>query len=431
VKHVYQNIGFKTENLADGQVSIHNKYFFTNLSKYDFSYEISANGKVVQTAKLPSLNIAPSQSKTVSIDINDIAAKPGIEYFVTLFAKTKTGENLLPAGWVIASEQLKLPIEAPKNQFELAKSGKVSFSEGDDIAIEGKGFSVNIDPESGIITSYKSKGKELLLNGFGPRPAFWRAPTDNDYGWRMPRVAQLCKVASEQTPVAEKVTTKQLDNAVQVEVNYNFDSLQSTWKTIYTVMGSGVVKVDNQLVTEGDKVEVFPRIGMKMQMPPEFKHVEYLGRGPWENYCDRNSSTFVDRYKTTVDEMYVPYIRPQENGHLTDVRWLALKKKNGSGLLVVADSLIEFNALNNTVGDFDAGPNKDRNLKHANEISPRDLVELHIDYRMIGVGGDNSWGAWPHEPYLIRPSAKGHQYSFTLVPFTSEKEMEAKANLKY
>jgi beta-galactosidase len=431
VKHVYQNIGFNAENMEEGKVLVTNKFFFTNLSKFDFSYEISANGKVVKSDELQVPDIAPGQSKVVSVDLKGITAKPGVEYFVTLYAKTKTDENLLPAGWEIASEQLKLPIEAPKNQFELAKSGKVSFSEGDDIAIEGKGFSVNIDPESGIITSYKSKGKELLLNGFGPRPAFWRAPTDNDYGWRMPRVAQLCKAASEQTPVAESVTTKQSGNTVQVEVVYNFDSLHSIWKTIYTVMGNGVVKVDNQLVTEGDEVEVFPRVGMKMQMPQEFEQVEYLGRGPWENYCDRNSSTFVGRYKTTVAEMYVPYIRPQENGHRTDVRWLALKRNNNSGLLVIADSLIEFNALNNTVGDFDAGPNKDRNLQHANEISPRDLVELHIDYRMIGVGGDNSWGAWPHEPYLIRPSAKGHQYSFALVPFTSAKEMEAKASLKY
>jgi beta-galactosidase len=129
--------------------------------------------------------------------------------------------------------------------------------------------------------------------------------------------------------------------------------------------------------------------------------------------------------------MYVPYVRPQENGHRTDVRWLALSRNDGSGLLVVADSLIEFNALNNPIEDFDAGPNKDENLRHINDIKPQNLVELHIDYRMSGVGGDDSWGALPHEPYLLRPSAEGHKYSFTLVPFTSAKDLETKANIKY
>jgi beta-galactosidase len=431
VKHVYQNIGFKAENLAAGQIKVINKFFFTNLSKYDFSYEISANGKVVKTSKLPVLDIAPEQSKTVTINLKGIAAKPGVEYFVTLFAKTKTAENLLATGWEIASEQMKLPIEAPKPSFDMGKAGKVSFTEGNTIAISGKGFSLAIDNKTGIITSYKFNENELFLNGMGPRPAFWRATTDNDYGWRMPRVARLWKNASEQTPVAASVKAIQLGNAVQVEVVYQLDSVQSTLKTVYTVMGNGAVKVDNKLITTGADVPVMPRFGMKMHLPKAYSQVEYLGRGPWENYSDRNSSTFVGHYKTTVDELYVPYIRPQENGHRTDVRWLSLAKADGSGLLVVADQLIEFNALHNTVDDFDAGPNKDKNLKHSNDIKPRDLVELHIDYRMIGVGGDDSWGAWPHEPYLVRPTAEGLNYSFTLVPFAALKEIDAKANVRY
>lgn len=431
VKHVYQNIGFKAENLEAGQIRVYNKFFFTNLSKFDFSYTISANGKVVKTAKLPVLNVAPEQSEVVTIDLKGLAAKPGVEYFVTLFAKTKTAENLLAAGWEIASEQIKLPIEAPKPSFDMAKAGKVSFTEGNTIAIVGKNFSLEIDSKSGVITSYKFNDSEMLLNGMGPRPAFWRAPTDNDYGWRMARVARLWKKASEEAPVAASVKANQLQNAVQVEVVYQLDSVQSTLKTVYTVMGNGAVKVDNKLVTTGADVPVMPRFGMKMHLPKAYSQVEYLGRGPWENYSDRNSSTFVGQYKTTVNELYVPYIRPQENGHRTDVRWLSLAKADGSGLLVVADRLIEFNALHNTVEDFDAGFNKDRNLKHANDIKPRDLVELHIDYRMIGVGGDDSWGAWPHEPYLVRPSADGLNYSFTLVPFGSLKQCEEMQKVKF
>jgi beta-galactosidase len=432
VKHVYQNIGFKPENLINGQVQITNKYFFTRLSKYAFSYEIMANGNVVKSGELPVLDIAPQKSETVSIDLKGITAKPGVEYFVTLIAKTKEAENLLPAGWLIASEQIKLPVEAaPKARFDTAKTGKVNFKEGVSIDISGNGFSLAIDSKTGVITSYKVNDKEMLLNGYGPRPAFWRAPTDNDYGWKMPLVCRLWKGASEKAPVAESVKTSQLGNAVRVEVTYNLDSLQSTWKTHYTIMGDGVVKVDNLLATTGQKVAVIPRVGMKMQLPSELSQVEYFGRGPWENYSDRNSSTFVGLYKTTVADLYVPYIRPQENGHRTDVRWLALSRSDGSGLLVVADSLIEFNALNNPVEDFDAGPDKDKYLRHENDIKPQDLVELHIDYRMIGVAGDDSWGAMPHEPYLVRPDAAGHTYSFTLVPFSSAKEMDTKIRVKY
>lgn len=431
VKQVYQNIGFKSENLEKGQLEIMNKFFFVNLSKYDFSYQITANGKVVKSGKLPILDIAPQQSKIVNIDLKGVSARPGVEYFVNLSAKMRTAENLLPQDWEIAAEQIKLPIEASKAPYNMAKSGKVSYKEGTTIDIAGNGFSLAIDRKSGVIISYKTKGKEMLVNGFGPRPAFWRGTTDNDYGWRMPRVARLWKKASENAPKAASVKTSQLENAVQVEVVYNLDSLHSTWQTLYTVMGNGMVKVDNKLVTTEDAVSVIPRVGMKMHLSSELSQVEYFGRGPWENYSDRSASTFVGRYKTTVADMYVPYIRPQENGHRTDVRWLALSRSDGSGLLVVADSLIEFNASNNTVEDFDAGPNKDKNLRHANDIKPRDLVELHVDYRMIGVAGDDSWGAMPHEPYLVKPSADGHGYSFTLIPFTSTKDLESKAYKSY
>ena len=176
---------------------------------------------------------------------------------------------------------------------------------------------------------------------------------------------------------------------------------------------------------------VIPRIGMRLHLPSELTEVEYFGRGPWENYADRKAASFVGRYKTTVAKLYEPYIRPQENGHRTDVRWLALSNKKGSGLLVVADKLIEFNALNNTVSDFDAGENKDKNLKHSNDIKARNMVELHIDYKMIGVGGDDSWGAMPHEPYLLKPRQQRFSYSFTLVPFASTKEIDSKSIMQY
>lgn len=423
VKHVYQNIGFKADDLSAGLITVINKFRFTNLSKYTFSYEITANGKVVKTADLPILDVAPEQEKQIKIDVRNLKSKAGVEYFVTISAKTKTAENLLSGGWEIASEQFKLPIRTEKKQFDITKGGKVTYKEGESIAITGKGFSVDIDSKTGIITSYKSNGNEFLLNGFGPRPAFWRAPTDNDYGWKMPKESHLWKEATEQTSNAMSVKASQKGDAVQVEVIYKIDSVNSTWITRYTVMGNGSIKVDNELMNHGNETSVIPRIGMKMQMPVQFTSLEYFGRGPWENYSDRNSSSFVGHYKSTVAEQYVPYIRPQENGHHTDVRWMALSNSGGSGLAIVADGLIEFNALNTPIEDFDAGIDKDKNLRHANDIKPKDLVEVHIDFHMIGVGGDDSWGARPHDEYLIKSRKESFKYGFTMVPFSSFSEL--------
>jgi len=140
---------------------------------------------------------------------------------------------------------------------------------------------------------------------------------------------------------------------------------------------------------------------------------------------------FVGLYNSTVAEQYVPYVRPQENGHRTDVRWLALTRNDGSGILIVADSLIEFNALNNPVEDFDAGPDKNKNLRHINDIKPQNLVELHIDYRMMGVGGDDSWGARPHEQYMINRDTKGYTYGFTFIPIASTKEIDQLIQYEY
>lgn len=431
VKHVYQEIGFMADDLANGKFKVVNKFRFTNLNEFSFSYKIEAEGKVVDSGKLPVLEVTPEQSTQILVDVSKLQPKAGVEYFITFSAKTTEATDLLPLGWEIASQQLKLPIEAEREQFDIAKAGKIELSNSETIDITGKDFSITINKETGIITSYVSKGKELLLNGFGPRPALWRAPTDNDYGWRMPRASGAWKDATYQDFKAENIEVNENENSVVVNVSYNMETVNSTWKTKYIILANGAVKVENTLINTGENTPIIPRVGMKMQLPVEFVNVEYLGRGPWENYTDRKASTFVGQYKTTVADLYVPYIRPQENGHRTDVRWLALTKDNGTGLLIVADSLIEFNALNNTVEDFDAGPNKDENLMHENDITPRDLVEVHIDYRMMGLAGDNSWGARPYPQYMIQPSSEGIKYGFTIIPVNRSKEVDTLSKLKF
>jgi len=170
---------------------------------------------------------------------------------------------------------------------------------------------------------------------------------------------------------------------------------------------------------------------MKLKLPADYSQLEYLGRGPWENYCDRNSSTYVGRYTSTVAQQYVPYVRPQDNGHKTDVRWLALSRKDGIGLLVVAGKTVEFTTLNFPIEDFDAGQDKNLYLRHINDLHQQTLVELHLDLQVMGLGGDNSWEAMPHKEYLIQPNLAGYKYSFTFIPFASPKTIDEMGRLKF
>ena len=423
VKKVYQNIGFTAVDLAEGKYEIFNKFRFTNLDKYSFDWEIEANGKKIKSGKLEQISLEPEQKKIITIDVSDIKPKAGVEYFINFHAKVNTKDPFLPIGWEIASEQIKLPIDKEKIPYDFDSAGKVNLKEDESINLSAKNFSLTIDKKSGIITSYKYKDSELIKDGMGPRPNFWRAPSDNDYGWKMAKKCGEWKDASEMELKAEKASAKTNDDgSVTVEVEYQYPKVKATWKTHYTVFGNGIIKVNNQLVASDTTMPVIPRIGMKMQLPVQYENLEYYGRGPVENYIDRKYCANVGRYLSKVKDQYTPYVRPQENGHKTDARWLTLYNNNKCGLMIAADSLLEFTALNNPIEDFDAGIDKDLNFKHINDITPKNLVELNIDYKMMGLGGDDSWGATPHKQYTIYPSAKIFEYGFTIVPFEKADE---------
>lgn len=424
VKKVYQEIAFKPVDLANGKVEVINNHCFKSLADFVISWEILANGKVVRKGSFDALEVVPGQSSTVAFrPLPSLSAKQ-TEYFVRFSACTRFASPLLPKGTEVAYEQFPLTPYVPGNH-KLNRQGVVNLEEdGGTTVISGKGFSVTFDRQTGIMVSYRYKGSELLLDGKGPRPAFWRAPTDNDYGWKMPSLCAIWKQASENPLAASVFKADRTPQGVRVEVRHNFADGKAAWTSAYLVDANGVVKVENSLVAQDESLPFIPRIGMKMQMPHLFSKLTYFGRGPWENYCDRKTSSLVGRYTASVADLYVPYIRPQENGHRTDVRWLALSGAKRSGLLVVADSLLEFNVLNMPIEDFDAGPSKDKNPMHTTDIVPKPLVEVHLDYRQMGVGGDNSWGAKPHGAYMLKPRKEAYRYSFSLVPFEMESEID-------
>ena len=211
-----------------------------------------------------------------------------------------------------------------------------------------------------------------------------------------------------------------------IKVTYRFPQTDARWDITYKVYGNGVIKVDNHFVAENAQTPMIPRVGLRMQLPARITSLTYYGRGPEENYRDRRTSQFIGEYTSGIQDMYEPYVRPQENNHRTDIYWCTLTSKAKEGLLFVADRTFEMNVSNYPLESLDSGesiengsPRTEKtNHRHLTDPQPEPSVDLFIDYRMMGVGGDDSWGALAHEPYLIRPGRQNAiSYGFAIVPF--------------
>ena len=450
VKKVYQNVLIEDVDLGAGKIRITNRYFFTDLNEYDFKYTVTANGKVIGKGNIP-LSLAPQQSAEVTLKLPNInRPKQGTEYFLNISMFTKTATPLVESGYLQASEQFKLPIEGAKSSYVKSGKGIRSYESGNNLVVESKDVKFVFDKTKGMVTEYSVKNVNYVDKEFGLQPNFWRAPTDNDYGNGHPRRTQAWKEASKNFKVASVNAEMMSQDKAVVRVVYDLESVGRKMDVNYTVYSNGIVNVKATLHTGEQKASEIPRIGLRMRLPVSMDNVRYFGRGPWENYWDRKTGSDVGLYITTPENEYFPYGRPQENGHKTDVRWMAVTKGKGAGLAIVADEHIEFNILRNSVEDFD-GQDSSRPYQiymhdkvtdesamhivrkrqtHINDITPRDFVELNIDYRMMGVGGDNSWGARTYAQYLLQPDQE-YSYGFTVVPIKNQKQAERVSLFSY
>ena len=431
---VYQNIKFLDFDKQTSTVKIRNDFSFTNLDKYDFYYIIRDHGKEVYRGKIENIHAAPGKTVTTGF-LNGIPKEKQTtgDVRIEFYAAIKTAEPFLPAGTVIAREQTYVHTFYKKEA--TAQQPATSKEEGNLVAFSGPDFKATFDKQSGLLTSYLYKKHEYILNGQGPRPFFWRAPTDNDYGANLPVRLKAWKEASYQEPKAESFQVTPGSNATTIKVTYRFPQTDARWDITYKIYASGVIKVDNRFVAEGDQAPMIPRVGLRMQLPESFTDLTYYGRGPKENYRDRRTSQFIGEYAIPVKDMYEPYVRPQENNHRTDIYWCtltsALTDKTQRGLLLIADRTFELNASNYPLESMDSGDTIDNGAprtekthhRHLTDPLPEKMVDLFIDYRMMGVGGDDSWGATAHEPYLIRPGKENAiEYGFSLVPFDKKED---------
>jgi beta-galactosidase len=415
VKKVYQDIQVKDRDVANGQVEIVNEFLFTNLNQYEGIWRLMADAEVIQEEALSAddMNIEPQQSSVVTLDINTPDLTAGVEYWLDFSFRLKEDTLWANAGHEIAAEQFQMPYNTPAmpSVNDLSMEGLSVNDAAGNVTIDGSDFQVVFDKSTGTISSFEYNGIPLLKKG--PVPNFWRAPIDNDWGNQMPSRTGTWKNAGAQRQTSNVTVTEVSSDEVRISVAFTLPtSSPSQFEAVYTVYGSGDIVVSAEL-TPGNSLPEIPEVGMMLTVPEGFETVTWYGRGPEENYQDRRTGSHVGLYSRSVDDMYVAYAEPQETGNRTDVRFVTLTNDQGVGIAAFGMPLMEINALHYT-------PNELERAKHPYELVRDDDITLRLNYRQMGVGGDNSWGARPHDEFILW-SDKTYSYSFRLAPVSNDR----------
>jgi len=415
VKKVYQYVKFNAIDLKNLSFRMTNKYAFCDLKNTILRWEITENGKRIGQGLLPTENVEPGSSRDYKIAWKTPSPKPGRNYYLNVYLYTTDDRPLLGKGNVMASEQFELPFST--TPAEVKASGLPSLSSIDtenSFTVNGKAFAVRFDKLTGTISSLTFRGQQLIEKG--PLPNFRRAPIDNDVGSKMFIKCKPWYDASEYREVRSFLVDKSDPKVIKVIVNFNLPGAQSELTSTYIVTGLADILVENHLKC-GEKQPWIPRLGINMQLTGILNQVDWLGRGPFENYVDRKTAAFIGRYHSTVDEMYTPYVRPQENGYRTDIKWVSISNGKTTGIYFEGLPTLGFSVLNYTYDDlkgFEHGG------KHGNLLQKQPFIDLNLDYLQCGVGGDNSWGAWPMEKYRI--PARNYTWSYRMKPYDLTKE---------
>ncbi|MEP2023994.1 glycoside hydrolase family 2 TIM barrel-domain containing protein, partial [Reichenbachiella sp.] len=411
VKKVYQYIEIKAVDLVKGKYEVQNKYDFTNLDQFEFSWELKDEDGLIAKGDLPVLDVSPHESQEFQIS-NLKLQNAKKELLLTISAKTKEATVLVPAGHEVAWDQFVIPAISPVVDTTLSSLKSLELVDNEsNLVVGNSNFEITFSKTTGQMESWKMDDKEMLISGL--TPDFWRAPVDNDLGNGMPARNGIWHFAgkNQKNQKLEVVMSEPYEVVIQAEFVIP-DANDSKYLTVYTIRADGSVHVKNQFVPVGDLPDL-PRFGMAMVLQPEFDQMTWFGKGPHETYWDKNTGAKVDQYSGSVWEQYHPYVRPQEFGNKSSVRWASLTNADGLGLKVVGDSLLNVRAMNLELVDIDHTPRPSPN-RHTIDIKNKPLVTWNIDHLQMGVGGDTSWGRRVHDEYTI--PAKIYSYGFTLIP---------------
>lgn len=419
VGYFYQNIWTTPGDIANGELKIYNENFFRDLSAYRMQWKVINNGKSVRTGIVENLDVAPRQTVPYKIDFGKLDESG--EWLLNVKYIQKTSENLVPAGHVVAKNQIVLKgYDASDMKFEniAEKNIPVIAPVANDenvncLEVSGETFNIQFNKQNGFMDSYCVNGTQMINEDAQLTPNFWRAPTDNDYGAGLQN-----KYAVWKNPEIKLVSMKHesVNDMIVVSAEYDIASVSAKLYLTYAINNQGAVKVTQKMVADKSaKVSDMFRFGMQMPMPESFENIVYYGRGPVENYIDRNHSTDIGIYSQTVTEQFYPYIRPQENGTKTDIRWWKLFNEEGKGLMFVAEKPFSASALHYTMESLDDGSEK--NQRHSNEVVPSNLTNLLIDKVQQGLACVDSWGAIPRPEYRI--PYNDYEFTFIMTPISS------------
>lgn len=414
LKKVYQDISFLDKNWQQGNIRIQNNFSFTSTKDYLFSWTLYKNGIEVQKGNLQR-DIAPGDYKDIQLPVH-IEDDNSAEYLLNLSASTFFPKGLIPQSHEIAREQFG----GASGLFFLNTAERAGSLHIDRdkryISFQSAGTSGKFDIQTGQWVAYTYKGRPLLVQF--PEPYFWRAPTDNDFGNEMPQRLGIWRSAGGNKKLMNVKIEDLSGEGLNIAVAYQLTDINASYIVRYHLLKDGSLQVRAAIQLPDYPLPEMPRFGMRIQLPKQSDQISFYGRGPWENYSDRNTAAFIGIYHQQLKDQFVSnYLRPQENGYRTDVRWVQLVDSSGFGVRITGLQPVCFSALPYTAEDLDPGLTKKQ--RHPSDLVEREFISLHLDLKQRGVGGDNSWGALPHEAYLLKD--KKYEYSYIIEPVRNDK----------
>lgn len=417
VGRIYQNIWTTPGDLSEGEFKVYNENFFRDLSDYRLKWTLLENGKPVRSGVIDKLDVAPQHSESIRIDFGEISECA--EWALDIDFVLKHNDGVLPAGHVVARDQIVLrpyQISEPDitnveiKNIEVMRP-EIDLTDRNFIKVKGELFEVDFSRKSGFMTLYDVEGMSFLNGGSMLRPNFWRAATDNDMGAGIPK-----EYAAWKNPRLELVMLNahlNEDGLAVVEADYDMPDVSGKLTMTYVINNVGAVKVTEDFrADKSAEVSGLYRFGVQMPMPEEFDTIEFYGRGPGENYADRNTSANLGYYRQAVADQFYPYIRPQENGNKTDIRLWRQLNKSGNGLEIVASAPFSASALNYTVESLDDGEEKAQS--HSEFVEKAGFTNLLLDKVQMGLGCVDSWYSRPLERYQLPYG--DYQFTFMLTP---------------
>ncbi len=420
-KKVYQPVLFKAREIQNGLINVLNNHHFTNLRYFDITWKITSSGEVLYQGVLTGLDIEPRTENLIKIPFTTPKPEPGKEYFIEIIVALPENTQWAEKGHIIAWEQFKIPVEVPeKKEFKPEETGTLNISEKlFDVIIKGNDFQVKFDRKIGRLISVNYDGLEYFISA--PELNFWRPPTDNDEkdinGLRKWKKQELDKLQHGLYSFDYK---KINDNAVQVNVRENIVVDRTELKTdalySYTILGNGEIALYVH-INPVPELELFPKVGLQMKFLDNFNRFKWYGRGPHETYPDRKASGKIDVYEMKVEDLFEPYIVPQENGNRTDVRWAVISADDGRGLYIDGNELLHMSA----------SYYEDKNIEeaqHLYELEKSNYTILDVDYKMAGLG-TAACGPGCRPQYIV--PAKEMDFTVRFIPFTKKYDYHKKA----